>query len=116
MCHGAKTGENPNYQIAFFDTDISIFISYLVEGVREKSWTNFPYSCYSGLSLVNILIPQYESGPLMGPEPVSGGFYFSLMSLLIFYLRYRRVVVLEAEGLQLRSGILQNNNRCGTLN
>lgn len=51
----------------------------------------------------------------MGPEPVSGGFCCSLMSVLIFYLRYWRGVVPEAEGMQLRSGILQNS-KCDTLN
>lgn len=40
-----------------------------------------------------------------GAEPVSGGSYCSLMSVLICYLREQRGVVPEAEGMQVKNQI-----------
>lgn len=59
-------------------------ISLTEKNKENESLTGFPYYFYPGLSLAKILITWLESGPLMGSEPVSGGFYCSWMSVLIF--------------------------------
>lgn len=117
--HGTQKGENPNYLTALLDTYFHFHVMsdlYYRRKRGKKSLTDFSYYVYPDLSLVKILIPKQKSGPLMGSEPVSGGLYCSVMFVFILCLGEPRGVVLEAEGMHLKSGILKSNSRYGTLN